>query len=51
MAAGWHGIRTVSGQTNGANLVPWRWNGRGEPIVRQLDPFGDLPENQTSWPR
>ena len=34
------------------NLVLWRWNddGPGSPRVTALDPLGDLPLDQSSWP-
>ena len=51
MAAGWHGVRTFSVQAQGINLVLWCWNGNGEPVVRHLDPLGELPADQASWPR
>ena len=47
--SGWHGIRVPSVQVPGRNLVLWRWNADRAPVVRPLDPLGDLPQNQASW--
>ena len=47
--AGWQGLRVPSAQAVGTNLVLWRWNETDAPIVRHIDPLGDLPRNQTSW--
>ncbi len=49
-AAGCHGLRVPSVQAPGTNLVLWRWNDRGSPVVRHVDPLGDLPRDQASWP-
>lgn len=48
-AAGWHGMRVPSVQAPGANLVLWRWNEHDGPVVRHVDPLGDLPRDQASW--
>lgn len=34
----------------GTNLVLWRWNDRPDRRVATLDPLGDLPRDQSSWP-
>ena len=47
--AGWQGLRVPSVQASGMNLVLWRWNETDAPVVRHIDPFGDLPRNQSSW--
>jgi RES domain-containing protein len=45
------GVRVPSIRTRGLNLVLWRWNaGAGLPRVIALDPLGDLPLDQSSWP-
>lgn len=49
-AAGWHGVRVPSVQAVGRNLVLWRWNAPTAPAVRHVDPLGDLPRDQASWP-
>ena len=48
---GWNGLRVPSVQTPGTNLVLWRWNETDAPIVRHIDPLGDLPRDQASWRR
>jgi len=48
-ARGWHGLRVPSVQAPGTNLVLWRWNEAGAPVVGHIDPLGDLPRNQASW--
>jgi len=48
---GWHGLRVPSVQASGTNLVLWRWNEAGGPVVRHIDPLGDLPRDQASWRR
>ncbi len=48
-AAGWHGLRAFSVQAPGRNLVLWRWNEAGAPLVTFVDPLGDLPADQSSW--
>jgi len=50
-AGGWHGLRVPSVQASGTNLVLWRWNEIDAPVVRHIDPLGDLPRNQASWQR
>jgi RES domain-containing protein len=48
--AGVSGIRVPSVQPiGGANLVFWRWNDAPDRKVGALDPFGDLPVDQSSW--
>ena len=49
-AAGWHGVRLPSVQAVGQNLVLWRWNDETAPSVQHVDPLGDLPRDQASWP-
>jgi RES domain-containing protein len=45
------GIRVPSVRDQkGINLVLWRWNDAAERRVEALDPLGDLPRNQSSWP-
>ena len=39
---GAHGARVPSAQVAGANIVLWRWNGRGT-LLTVRDPYGDLP--------
>lgn len=34
----------------GTNLVLWRWNDAASRMVTALDPLGDLPVDQASWP-
>ena len=46
---GWDGLRVPSVQAPGTNLVLWRWNGRDGPVLRPVDPLGDLPRDQSSW--
>lgn len=46
---GWHGLRVPSVQAPGTNLVLWRWNEAGAPVVRHIDLLGDLPRDQASW--
>jgi RES domain-containing protein len=48
---GWHGMRAPSVQALGTNLVLWRWNEPGAPIVKHIDPLADLPNDQASWQR
>ncbi len=48
-AGGWQGLRVPSVQASGTNLVLWRWNESDAPIVRHIDPLGDLPRDQASW--
>jgi RES domain-containing protein len=48
---GRHGLRVPAVQTPGANLELWRWNETDAPIVVHIDPLGDLPRDQPSWPR
>jgi len=50
-SGGWNGLRVPSVQTPGTNLVLWRWNETDAPIVRHIDPLGDLPRDQASWRR
>jgi RES domain-containing protein len=46
------GLRVPSVHSGeGINLVLWRWNDTTEHRVDVLDPLGDLPRDQTSWPR
>ena len=48
--AGVSGIRVPSAQPIGStNLVLWRWNDAPDRKVGALDPFGDLPVDQSSW--
>ena len=47
---GWQGLRVPSVQTRGNNLVLWQWNAPGASSVRYIDPAGDLPRDQSSWP-
>lgn len=47
--AGWQGLRVPSVQASGTNLVLWRWNETDAPVIRHIDPLGDLPRNQASW--
>jgi len=49
MTAEWRGLTVPSTQAAGTNLVLWRWNETDAPIVRHIDPLGDLPRNQASW--
>ncbi len=49
-AGGWNGVRVPSVQAPGQNLVLWRWNAGTAPAVRHLDPLGELPRDQASWP-
>lgn len=49
IAEGAHGLRAPSIQTNGFNLILWRWNTDGGARVSALDPLRDLPSNQSSW--
>ena len=50
-AGGAAGIRVPSARhAGGINLVLWRWNDGPERQVRPLDPLGDLPRDQSSWP-
>ena len=52
IAAGVAGARVPSAQAaGGANLVLWRWNVPGGARVAALDPLGDLPRDQSSWPQ
>ena len=46
---GWQGLRVPSVQASGLNLVLWRWNAADAPVVRHVDPLGDLPRDQASW--
>jgi RES domain-containing protein len=46
---GWNGLIVPSVQAQGTNLVLWRWNEADAPVVRHIDPLGDLPRNQGSW--
>jgi RES domain-containing protein len=48
-AGGWQGLRVPSVQAPGTNLVLWRWNETDAPVVRHIDPLGDLPRDQASW--
>jgi RES domain-containing protein len=49
--AGATGIRVPSVQAiGGVNLVLWRWNDAPGRTVIALDPIGDLPRDQSSWP-
>jgi RES domain-containing protein len=48
-ASGWHGLRVLSVQTPGTNLVLWRWNESNAPAVVHIDPLGDSPHDQASW--
>jgi RES domain-containing protein len=50
VAGGWNGVRVPSVQAPGQNLVLWRWNAGTAPAVRHLDPLGELPRDQGSWP-
>jgi RES domain-containing protein len=50
LSAGCNGLRVPSMQSAGINVVLWRWNDGQGPRVRCLDPLGDLPEDQRSWP-
>jgi RES domain-containing protein len=50
-AAGWQGLHVPSVQASGTNLVLWRWNETGTPVVQHIDPLGDLPRNEASWRR
>jgi RES domain-containing protein len=49
VAGGWQGLHVPSVQASGTNLVLWRWNDTNAPVVRHIDPLGDLPRDQTSW--
>lgn len=52
VAEGIVGVRVPSVRARGANVVFWRWNaGPGSARVVALDPLGDLPRDQNSWPR
>ena len=45
------GVRVPSVRARGANLVLWRWDTEApSPRVTALDPLGDLPRDQSSWP-
>jgi RES domain-containing protein len=44
------GIRVPSVQAPGVDLVLWRWNDAPDRRVEALDPLGDLPKYQSSWP-
>jgi RES domain-containing protein len=48
---GWSGLHVPSVQAPGTNLVLWRWNEVGAPVVQHIDPLGDLPRDQASWQR
>lgn len=51
IADGIVGVRVPSVRARGANVVLWRWNaGPGSAQVGALDPLGDLPLDQSSWP-
>lgn len=49
-AAGHHGVLVPSVQALGTNLVLWSWNEDGAAKVVTVDPLGDLPRDQSSWP-
>jgi RES domain-containing protein len=49
-AQGWQGLCAPSAQAPGMNLVLWRWDGAEGAVVRHIDPLGDLPRDQMSWP-
>jgi RES domain-containing protein len=49
LASGWCGLRVPSVQAPGRNLVLWRWNEMSAPVVRFIDPLGELPRDQASW--
>ena len=36
-------------ESEGLNLVLWRWDDGEGPDVEVLDTDGDLPKNQNSW--
>lgn len=45
------GVRVPSARNRaGSNLVLWDWNKGPRRSVRALDPLGDLPRDQSSWP-
>jgi len=48
-SSGCYALRVPSVQASGTNLVLWRWNEANAPVVRHIDPLGDLPRNQASW--
>ena len=47
--AGWHGMIYPAAESEGLNLVLWRWDDGEGPDVEVLDTDGDLPKNQNSW--
>jgi RES domain-containing protein len=49
-AADWQGLLVPSVQALGANLVLWSWNEAGGANLVTVDPLGDLPRDQSSWP-
>lgn len=46
---GWHGMIYPAAESQGLNLVLWRWDEDGEPTVTVRDTDGDLPRNRDSW--
>ncbi len=50
MAQGSDGVVYPSVMSPGGTCVAlWRWNGRGTPTLRVVDPEGRLPKNPASW--
>ena len=47
---GFDGVVYPSFMSPGGTCVAlWRWNGRGEPVLKVVDPEGRLPKSPASW--
>jgi RES domain-containing protein len=50
LAEGFDGVIYPSFMSPGGTCVAlWRWNGRGEPVLKVIDPEGRLPKSPASW--
>lgn len=50
LTEGFDGVIYPSFMSPGGTCVAlWRWNGRGQPSLRVVDPDGRLPKTQASW--
>ena len=46
---GWHGMIYPAAESEGLNLVLWKWDDGEGPEVEVQDKNGDLPTTQESW--
>lgn len=49
MRRSWDGLIYPAAESEGLNLVLWRWDKEGAPMVEVQDIEGDLPKNRNSW--